>query len=106
MVSEGEIEAPMKITLACIIGLTLTFGVCVSGDGPITKPAFQLQAVKRTSVPVTVQAFGQLQPANVVEVGAPVAGTIQKFGTDPNNKNKSIDYNSVVKEGTILAQID
>ncbi len=40
----------------------------------------------------------------MVDVGAQVAGQINCFGKDKNGK--TIDYGSVVEEGTILAQID
>jgi HlyD family secretion protein len=45
-----------------------------------------------------------VEPEEVVDVGAQVAGQINSFGKDKNGK--TIDYGSVVEEGTILAQID
>src|SRR5262245_26388828 len=35
-----------------------------------------------------------------------MAGVIKKLGTDPNDASKTIDYNSRVKKGTILAELD
>jgi HlyD family secretion protein len=35
-----------------------------------------------------------------------MAGVIKKLGTDPNDASKMIDYNSRVKKGTILAELD
>ena len=39
-----------------------------------------------------------------MDVGAQVAGVILSFGTDVNGK--PVDYDSVVKEDTVLANID
>jgi HlyD family secretion protein len=62
--------------------------------------------------PSTVSATGTVEPAEVVDVGAEVAGRIESFGADPRGKTdpryrgKPIDYGSPVEEGTVLAQID
>jgi len=47
---------------------------------------------------------GTVEPEELIDVGAQVAGQINSFGKDKNGK--TIDYGSVVEEGTILAQID
>ena len=97
----------MKQSILFCFGLALTASVCIAaGDGPATKSRFQSQPVKRGSVPVVVSALGELQPEVSVEVGATVPGTIQALGMDPNDNNKLINFNSAVKEGTVLAQID
>lgn len=44
-----------------------------------------------------VRAFGVVQPTESVEVGAQVSGAIRKLGAD---------FNTVVKQGTVLAQLD
>jgi HlyD family secretion protein len=68
------------------------------------KVPFQTKAVTRGSVFETVQATGTLQPEEVFDIGAQVAGRIEKLGTDADGK--AIDYNSRVEVGTVLAQID
>src|SRR5262245_3379881 len=60
--------------------------------------------VKRGDVVTTIDATGTVEPEEVVDVGAQVAGQIIAFGKDKNGK--PIDYGSVVEEGTVLAQID
>jgi HlyD family secretion protein len=65
---------------------------------------FRLGAVARGDIVSTVSATGTIEPVEVVDVGAQVAGVILSFGTDVNNK--PVDYDSVVKEGTVLANID
>jgi HlyD family secretion protein len=69
-------------------------------------PAADLRTapVKRTDVVATISATGTVEPEEVVDIGAQVAGQISSFGKDQNNK--PIDYGSVVEAGTVLAQID
>ncbi len=52
----------------------------------------------------TIGATGTIEPQEVVDVGAQVAGQILSFGIDANG-NK-INYRSPVEKGTILARID
>jgi HlyD family secretion protein len=52
----------------------------------------------------TISATGTIEPIEVVDVGAQVAGLIKAFGKDRNGN--TIDYGSVVEEGTVLANID
>lgn len=74
--------------------------------------AFRTAVVERSDLIQTVEATGTLEPEDVVDVGAQVVGRIKSFGLDPRGeidpafKNKSVDYRSEVKEGTILAVID
>jgi HlyD family secretion protein len=60
--------------------------------------------VKRGNLVTTIDATGTVEPEEVVDVGAQVAGQIIAFGKDKNGK--PVDYGSVVEEGTVLAQID
>ena len=60
--------------------------------------------VKKGDLLASISATGTVEPEEVVDVGAQVAGQINSFGKDKNGK--TIDYGSVVEEGTILAQID
>jgi HlyD family secretion protein len=77
-----------------------------------TPPNFRIAEVKRGELMVTISATGTLEPEEVVDVGAQVLGRIKEFGpdsraaTDPKYAGKHVDYNSVVKEGDLLAQID
>ncbi len=69
-----------------------------------TAGKFRFTAVARGDIVSTVSATGTIEPIEVVDVGAQVAGVILSFGTDVNGK--PVDYVSVVKEGTVLANID
>jgi HlyD family secretion protein len=91
----------------------LTIGLIVSGawyyathlsDEPTT--SFRTATIKRGDVLATIGATGTVEPEDLVDVGAQVAGKINSLGRDPQHPEKSIDYNSVVKQGTVLALID
>ncbi|HEV2688354.1 MAG TPA: efflux RND transporter periplasmic adaptor subunit, partial [Bryobacteraceae bacterium] len=72
------------------------------------KPAYAYRTaeVKRGDLLATISATGTLEPEEVVDVGAQVAGQIMKFGADPHHPDKLIDYGTEVEEGTVLASID
>ena len=65
---------------------------------------FRTAVVKRGDVAATISASGTIEPEEVVDVGAQVAGLIKSFGTDI--EGKPVDYSSVVAEGAVLAKID
>jgi HlyD family secretion protein len=59
--------------------------------------SFRTATLRRGDLLATISATGTVQPEEVVDVGAQVAGRIIKL---------LVDYGSVVKKDTILAQID
>jgi len=65
---------------------------------------FTTATVKRGDLVATITATGTIEPVEVIDVGAQVAGLIKSFGKDKNGN--AIDYGSVIEEGTILATID
>lgn len=66
--------------------------------------AFQIDAVSRGDLLVTISATGTVEPEEVIDVGAQVAGQILSFGQDVNGH--IVDYGSQVAAGTVLARID
>ncbi len=66
--------------------------------------SFRLAQVTQGDLQATISATGTVEPEEVVDVGAQVAGRIVAFGKDKDGK--LIDYGSVVEAGTVLAQID
>ena len=66
--------------------------------------AFRTSQIKRGDLVVTVSSTGTVEPEEVIDVGAQVAGQIVSFGKDAHGK--TVDYGSVVEEGTVLARID
>ena len=73
-----------------------------------TKPteSFQTTVIKRGELLSTISATGTVEPEEVVNVGAQVAGLIVEFGTDPHDPAKLIDYGTVVEKDDVLARID
>jgi len=72
------------------------------------KPTARLHTtlVTRGDLLSTISATGTVEPEEVVNVGAQVAGLIVACGPDPRTPSKLIDYGSVVEKDTILARID
>ena len=68
--------------------------------------SYRTVTLKRGDLCATINATGTLEPEDVVDVGAQVAGLIEKFGTDPKNSTKVVTYGTHVEEGTVLAQLD
>ncbi len=96
--------------------------------------AFRTVPVERGPFLASIAATGTIEPEEVIDVGAQVAGRIDRFGLDPRNAElkiwlsllsgwpradgttglllgglvpaKTIDYGSPVEEDTVLAQLD
>src|SRR5882672_10845570 len=97
----------MKRLLIIVVALLLVVGSAVIAYekvGKRSQPLFRTAPVTRGDLLVTISATGTVEPEEVVDVGAQIAGKIKEFGKDRNGK--MIDYGSTVEEGTILAQID
>jgi HlyD family secretion protein len=60
--------------------------------------------VKRGELQAVIGATGTVEPEEVVDVGAQVAGQLLEFGKDLDGKQ--VDYGSHVDENTLLAKID
>ena len=71
-------------------------------SGP--KISFRTAEVKRGELLATISATGTIEPMDVIDVGAQVAGRIDKFGNDA--EGKVVDYGSAVKKDIELAHID
>src|SRR6185295_438214 len=105
----------MKLTFAALLLVGLATGgawfyhVRMSADD---SPAFRTVSLKRDDLLITIDAMGTLEPEEVVDVGAQVAGRIKELGkelrgeSDPAFKGKHVDYGSPVREKMLLAQID
>jgi HlyD family secretion protein len=69
-----------------------------------TSVSFRTAAIMRGDLRITIDATGTIEPEQVIDVGAQVAGQILSFGTDRDAK--TVDYGSVVRKGMVLARID
>jgi len=96
----------IKKAVIAIIGLGTAVAVAgwylsPSSQGAI---AFHMAQVTRGNLLVAISATGTVEPEEVIDVGAQVAGQILSFGRDADGK--PVDYGSKVTEGTVLAKID
>jgi len=66
--------------------------------------AYRIARVTRGNLLVAISATGTVEPEEVIDVGAQVAGQILSFGRDADGQ--TVDYGSKVAEGTVLAKID
>ena len=89
------------LVVVVAIGGTLVWGLGQK-KGPET--TLRTAPVQRSDLVAMIGSTGTVEPEEVVDVGAQVAGQISAFGKDKNGK--SIDYGSAVEQGTVLAQID
>jgi HlyD family secretion protein len=65
---------------------------------------YRTAQVTRGNLLVAISATGTVEPEEVIDVGAQVAGQILSFGRGADGKR--VDYGSKVTEGTVLAKID
>jgi HlyD family secretion protein len=91
--------------LAAVLLALLVFAASayLKQDGK-SSASLRIVPVKRGDLIATISASGVVEPEEVVDVGAQVAGRILSFGKDESGK--TVDYGSRVEEGTVLAQID
>ncbi|MGA2916355.1 MAG: efflux RND transporter periplasmic adaptor subunit [Sedimentisphaerales bacterium] len=66
--------------------------------------SYRTVPITRGDLIATIQSTGTVEPEELVDIGAQVAGIINSFGKDKDGN--TVDYGSVVEEGTILAVID
>jgi HlyD family secretion protein len=94
-----------KIVFVVVLGL-ITITIVVWYFYQVERPtiSYDVAEVKRGDVVITISATGTVEPEEVIDVGAQVAGRIIAFGKD--EKGNAIDYGSVVDEGMVLAKID
>jgi len=96
-----------KIGLVVLILAILgTAGTWYAQSASGQQVGFKTVSVERGDLLATISATGTIEPEEVVDIGAQVAGQILSFGGDPRGKGKTIDYGSPVEQGTVLARID
>lgn len=91
-------EVKMKNILTAIVVIAiLGFAAFMLFKDKDTPPEFRTEKVSRGDIIETVTASGTVNPVTTVLVGTQVSGTI---------KNIYADFNSSVKKGQLIAQID
>ena len=66
--------------------------------------SYRTAAITRGDLMVSISATGTVEPEEVIDIGAQIAGQILEFGRDKTGK--TIDYGSDVEAGMVLARID
>lgn len=92
------------VILLALAGTGVGYYVWHTGNNGTT--TFRTAAIERGSLSASISATGTIEPEEVIDVGAQVAGQIKNFGTDPRDPKRTIDYGSPVEENTVLAQLD
>jgi len=77
-----------------VIAVAILF---ITGKGKHGGVMLQTDKAKIDSIEITVTATGEIQPVYKVEVGTQVSGIVEKL---------YVDYNSHVKKGDLLAELD
>jgi len=97
---------PVKIALILIVLFVALAGggAWYFNRGTAQAATFRTAEVKRGDLVTTIDATGTVEPEELIDVGAQVAGRIIEFGTDTNGKQ--VDYGSRVEKGKLLAKID
>jgi HlyD family secretion protein len=67
---------------------------------------FRTSPVVKQDVLSSISATGTVEPEETIDVGAQVAGQILRFGKDPRNPERTIDYGTPVEVDTELAFLD
>lgn len=89
-----------KNRIVVLIALTfLIVGICYSFLPGSTEASVKVESLKAKMGNITtmVTATGTVQPVKEVEVGTQVSGVVEKI---------YVDYNSVVKKGQLIAELD
>jgi HlyD family secretion protein len=90
----------IPVVLFLIATLFRHFGM-KAADG---QTRYIITQLSRGDIHVTINATGTLEPEEVIDVGAQIAGQIIAFGRDA--EGNTIDYGSEVEQGMVLARID
>jgi HlyD family secretion protein len=93
----------MLIIMGAVLFAALVLIVYLRRGGS-SATEFKTVKVKQGDLQATISATGTVEPEEVVDIGAQVAGRIVSFGKDKNGEE--VDYGSVVEAGTVLARID
>jgi len=80
-----------------IVTITLGMALLSSCAPKMPEAVVSCETVKRADISTSVTATGTIEPVTKVEVGTQVSGIIDKL---------YVDYNSVVKKGQLIAELD
>ena len=80
-----------------IVALAVIAYLLLSGDKKEEKVEFETAKVEEGNIQTAITATGTIEPVTSVTVGTQVSGIVSKL---------YVDYNSVVKKGQVIAELD
>jgi HlyD family secretion protein len=92
------------IVIVVLIVLAALGGAWYWHSGSAADVVYRTAPIQRGDLVSTISATGTLEPEEVIDVGAQVAGLIEALGKDANGNQ--IDYRSPVEPDMVLAHID
>ena len=78
-------------------GSVILLALALTACGSKPKAEYEMTTVVKGNISTTVTATGTIEPVTSVEVGTQVSGIVAKI---------YVDYNSVVKAGQVIAELD
>lgn len=85
------------LIITSIVIILVTILVLISKTVESNKPKYELSKIEKKNITEIVEASGTINPVKTVSIGSQVSGMI---------KDIYVDFNSQVKQGQLLAQID
>ena len=92
------------IVIIVLIAVAALGGAWYWQSGSSANVVYRTAQLQRGDLVSTISATGTLEPEEVIDVGAQVAGLIESLGKDANGNQ--IDYRSPVDPDMVLAHID
>ena len=80
-----------------VVALLILVYFLFSGGKKEEKVSFETAKVEKKNIHTSITATGTIEPVTSVTVGTQVSGIVSKL---------YVDYNSVVKKGQIIAELD
>jgi HlyD family secretion protein len=94
-----------------IVSLIVFWGAGICGvwywaEARTQRVSYRTVTIRQGDIGSTINTTGTIEPQEVVDVGAQVAGRIESFAPDPLDPSKTVSYGSRVEPGTVLARLD
>jgi HlyD family secretion protein len=93
----------LSVLVVVLLGGLLGFHYWHAGA---ERPKFRTLPVVRGDLLIGATATGTVEPVEIIDVGAQIAGIVTSFGPDRDRPGKTVDYRSRVEEGDVLAKLD
>jgi len=91
-----KINSKLWIALG-VVAVAVVAWLLLAGGKKEEKVSFETAKVERTSIHTSITATGTIEPVTSVTVGTQVSGIVSHL---------YVDYNSVVKKGQVIAELD